>query len=166
MKKFISIILATTVFMALLLNSTTVYAASSNNTKHKYTEKEIILIARVVYAESRGEPFLGKVAVAQVVMNRFEAGYGKTVASVVFARHQFCVSRKTNSECIRAVRSALIKKILPKNTYFFRTSRSTHWRKGMYYYKRIGHHSFFTLGKAILPIKQINISLIKTVPMI
>ena len=59
---------------------------------YQYSEDEKKLIARVVYAESRGERWEGKVAVAQVVINRFESGkFGNSVKRVVFAKKQFGV---------------------------------------------------------------------------
>ena len=62
---------------------------------YQYSEAEKIIIARVVYAESRGECFEGQVAVAQTVINRFESGkFGKTVKRVATTPNQFAYSRK------------------------------------------------------------------------
>lgn len=49
--------------------------------------KQLECLAQNVYWEAAGESFEGKVAVAQVTMNRLESGrYGKTVCQVVFQR--------------------------------------------------------------------------------
>jgi len=111
---------------------------------HVYTEQEKAYIARVVYAEARGEPFEGKVAVAAVVLNRFESGkFGRTVKRVVFARNQFAVARRYNDECMAAVNAAIDQRdAFPKNMYYFRVSRSKRWRN-FKYYTRIGNHSFY-----------------------
>jgi len=111
---------------------------------HIYTEQEKAYIARVVYAEARGEPFEGKVAVAAVVLNRFESGrFGRTVKKVVFARNQFAVSRRYNAECMAAVNAAIDQRdAFPDDMYYFQVPKSKRWRN-FKYYTRIGHHSFY-----------------------
>jgi len=58
-----------------------------------YTQAELDLIARTVYAEAAGEPYEGKVAVAAVILNRVRsAEFPDTVAGVVYEPWQFsCV---------------------------------------------------------------------------
>jgi spore germination cell wall hydrolase CwlJ-like protein len=115
---------------------------------YQYSEKDIKMIARVVYGESRSQPFLGKAAVSLVVINRHESGrYGKTIRCVIFAKNQFYVAKKTDQTCIRAVHWAIKNRVLPKNTYYFRRSKSKNWHHRQYYC-RIGSHSFYTSGKA------------------
>ena len=111
---------------------------------YQYSEQEMKYIARVVYAESRGEDFAGQVAVATVVMNRFESGkFGKTVKRVVLARNQFAVSRRYNDDCMTAVETAIaMKGMYPDDLYYFQVSKSKHWRN-FEYYCRIGNHSFY-----------------------
>lgn len=111
---------------------------------YAYSEQEKAFIARVVYAEARGEIFEGKVAVAAVVLNRFESGrFGKTVKRVVFARNQFAVSRRYTAECMKAVEIAIDNKdAYPDDMYYFRVSKSKKWRN-FDYFTRIGNHSFY-----------------------
>ena len=54
-------------------------------------EKEIDLMARTIYGEARGEGLNGMQAVANVIMNRVNAGkwYGRTVKDVVLKPWQF-----------------------------------------------------------------------------
>ena len=54
-------------------------------------EKEIDLLARTIYGESRGEGVEGMQAVANVIMNRVNAGkwYGRTVSEVVLKPYAF-----------------------------------------------------------------------------
>lgn len=119
-------------------------AKQLNAPAYVYSEQEKAYIARVVYAEARGEPFEGKAAVAAVVLNRFESGkFGRTVKKVVFARNQFAVSRRYNAECMAAVTAAIDQRdAFPDNMYYFQVSRSKRWRN-FKYYTRIGHHSFY-----------------------
>jgi len=110
---------------------------------YQYSEAEKIIIARVVYAESRGECFEGQVAVAQTVINRFESGkFGKTVKRVATTPNQFAYSRKWNKQNMKAVEEAILKRPHPKNMFYFQRSKSKRWRN-FKYYKRIGNHSFY-----------------------
>ena len=110
---------------------------------YQYSEDEKKLIARVVYAESRGERWEGRVAVAQVVINRFESGkFGNSVRRVVFAKNQFAVSSKYNDESMQAVEAVIEEKEHPENMFYFQVSRRKKWRNFVYY-DRIGNHNFF-----------------------
>lgn len=58
-----------------------------------YTWDEVMLLARLVYAEADGEPYVGKVAVAAVVLNRVRSPlFPDTIAGVIYEPWQFsCV---------------------------------------------------------------------------
>lgn len=63
--------------------------SSSNNTN--YTG-DANLLARLVYAESRGEPYAGQVAVASVVLNRVKSSsFPNSVAGVIYQSGAFSV---------------------------------------------------------------------------
>ena len=52
-----------------------------------YTEEDLYWMARIISAESRGEPLLGKLAVGTVVLNRVaSAGFPDTIHDVIFDR--------------------------------------------------------------------------------
>ncbi len=109
-----------------------------------YSDKEKAYIARVVYAEARGEKFEGQVAVASVVLNRFESGrFGSSVKRVVLARSQFAVSKKYSDQAFAAVEEAIANRnLFPEDMYYFQASKNKHWRN-FEYYVRIGGHSFY-----------------------
>jgi|GEM_PF-3853590 len=66
-------------------------AEPEKSAKRVYSAAEKKLIARVVYAESRGEPFEDQAAVAAVVINRYESGrFGRTLKT--------WFTRKTSSQ--------------------------------------------------------------------
>ena len=49
-------------------------------------------VTRVVYAEARKEPYIGKIAVAWVIKNRFNHPrkmYGRTITEITQRKHQF-----------------------------------------------------------------------------
>jgi len=52
--------------------------------------KELDMLAHIVYGEARGEPYVGKVAVAAVVMNRLKSPqFPDTIAGVIFQPRAF-----------------------------------------------------------------------------
>jgi spore germination cell wall hydrolase CwlJ-like protein len=56
----------------------------------KYSKREFDCLARNIYYEAGVEDRLGKVAVAQVTLNRVKTGYwGKSICKVVYAPAQF-----------------------------------------------------------------------------
>ena len=72
------------------------------------------LLAKLVYAEARGEPYKGQVAVAAVVLNRVEsASFPNTISGVIYQRNAFtCVNNGSinntpDSSSIRAALDAL-----------------------------------------------------------
>lgn len=78
------------------------------------TESESYLLARLVHGEARGEPYVGKVAVAAVVLNRVRsASFPNTVSGVIFQTGAFdCVYDgqlwlTPDEESIRAANDAL-----------------------------------------------------------
>ena len=52
-----------------------------------YREDEVFWLARIIHAESAGEPLIGKIAVGNVVLNRVRSAYyPNTIYSVIFDR--------------------------------------------------------------------------------
>lgn len=87
---------------------------TSDTPKSAGNQAEIDLIARVVYAEAKGEPFEGKVAVAAVILNRVQhPEFPDTVRGVIFEPRAFCVvannaiESKASCAAVRATISAL-----------------------------------------------------------
>lgn len=84
LKTFMASLLAA----AMLLGGTT--AIAQGRGAHRFTPAQMDLLARVVSAEARGEPYEGQVAVAAVILNRMESGkFPKTLEGVVYQKHQF-----------------------------------------------------------------------------
>ncbi len=79
-----------------------------------YRETELSLLARLVSGEARGEPYIGQVAVAAVVLNRVRSDeFPDTVSGVIFQRGAFDAvwdgqfDLTPTDSCIRAARDAL-----------------------------------------------------------
>ena len=86
---------------------------ASNNTS-TVSNSDLNLLAHLVYAESRGEPYSGQVAVAAVVLNRVKStSFPNTVAGVIYEKGAFSVvadgqiNLQPNQTAISAARDAL-----------------------------------------------------------
>ena len=89
-------------------------SAGSSAAAGSYNESEIYTLARLVHAEARGEPYLGKVAVAAVVLNRVRsASFPNTISGVIYQAGAFdCVADgqinlSPDSDSLRAARDAM-----------------------------------------------------------
>lgn len=129
----------------------------SHNSKQLYiTGEDIDLMAKLVAAESIGEPYEGKVAVASVVLNRtINPSFPNTIKGVIFQKNAFsCVKNGSiksvaNQDCYNAVYDA-IKGYDPSNEALFFYNPATATCKWMKTTKKvnektIGHHTFFKL---------------------
>ena len=79
-----------------------------------YRESELSLLARLVSGEARGEPYIGQVAVAAVVLNRVRSdSFPDTVSGVIFQPGAFDAvwdgqfDITPTASCIRAARDAM-----------------------------------------------------------
>lgn len=121
------------------------------NGQVKVSERDMELLARLVYAEARGEPYEGQVAIAAVVLNRVASPhFPDTVREVIFARNAFSpvqngkLSTKTNESARKAVRDA-INGADPSNgsLYFFNPDTATsRWIWSRPQTVQIGNHVF------------------------
>jgi len=120
------------------------------------TAEDIDLMAKLVSAESIGEPYTGKIAVASVVLNRtIDPHFPNTIQKVIFQKNAFsCVkngkiSASANQDCYNAVYDA-IKGVDPTNDalFFYNPTIATcNWMKETHKINQttIGHHTFFKI---------------------
>lgn len=55
-----------------------------------YLESDLYLLAKMIHAEAEGEPFLGKVAVGAVIMNRLhDPRFPNSIKEIIFQPGQF-----------------------------------------------------------------------------
>ena len=66
----------------------------SSRSKNTVSSANLDLLAKCVYAEARGEPYTGQVAIAAVVLNRVKSSsFPNTVSGVIYQKNAFtCVS--------------------------------------------------------------------------
>jgi N-acetylmuramoyl-L-alanine amidase len=129
----------------------------NHDTKQLYiTGEDIDLMAKLVSAESGGEPYTGKVAVASVVLNRtIDSHFPSTIKEVIFQKNAFsCVKNgrinaSANQDCYNAVYDA-IRGADPTNDalFFYNPATATsNWMKETEKINKttIGHHTFFKI---------------------
>lgn len=68
------------------------YNVTGNKTlaNSNYTSTDLYLLAKTIYAEGRGEPYVGQVAIGAVILNRVESSsFPNTVAGVIYQKGAF-----------------------------------------------------------------------------
>lgn len=126
------------------------------NTAH-YTSKDVFWLARIIEAEAGGEPYEGKVAVGNVVLNRVKSkDFPNTIYDVIFEYYgnipQFSpvangtIYNTPSQESINAAKDALNGyKPVGNATYFFNPNKAAgSWIvKSKSYVAKIGSHVFY-----------------------
>lgn len=79
-----------------------------------FSSSDVYLLARTIYAEGRGEPYTGQVAIGAVILNRIRnAAFPNTVSGVVYQKHAFTavsdgqINLTPNDTAMRAARDAI-----------------------------------------------------------
>jgi Cell wall hydrolyses involved in spore germination len=115
------------------------------------SQNDINLMARAVYGEARGEPYIGQVAVAAVILNRLESpSFPNTISGILFEPGAFtCVADgqiwlTPNQTAYKAVRDALNGWDPTGGAlYYFNPATATSkWIWSRPQLKRIGKHIF------------------------
>ena len=122
----------------------------------KATNAELLCLAKNIYYEARGEPMHGKIAVAQVTLNRVthRTEFQSSICGVVYAKHQFSWTMGPHREPrgpawheAQAIAKAVIigTAYLPsfKALYFHNLTVQPQWNKTKELVARIGNHIFY-----------------------
>ncbi len=79
-----------------------------------YSSSDVYLLARTIYAEGRGEPYSGQVAIGAVVLNRVKSpDFPNTVAGVVYQKNAFTavtdgqINLTPDDKAMRAAKDAI-----------------------------------------------------------
>ncbi|WP_175638782.1 cell wall hydrolase [Metabacillus schmidteae] len=119
------------------------------------TTSEMDLLARLVHAEAKGEPFAGKVAVASVVLNRVDSSlFPNDIKSVIYQKDQGyyaftpvqngTINQIADASAKAAVKEALAFRGMGKGSLYFynpKTATST-WITSREVTITIGDHRF------------------------
>lgn len=121
-----------------------------------YSDKDLYWLSRIIHAESAGEPMKGKIAVANVVLNRVESPlFDNNIYDVVFDRKygvQFTptangtVYNTPTGDSIAAAKRALLgENTAGESLYFLNPTISTSFWivNNRTFYMSIGNHDFY-----------------------
>jgi N-acetylmuramoyl-L-alanine amidase len=123
----------------------------AKNIPDGYSQNDINLMSNAVYGESRGEPYIGQVAVAAVIINRVEsAAFPNTVSGVIFEPGAFTavadgqIYLTPNKQAKKAVMDALNGwDPTGEALYYFNPDTATSsWIWGRPQIKKIGKHIY------------------------
>ncbi len=123
----------------------------ANNVPPGYSDNDLQLMAQAVYGEARGEPFVGQVAVAAVIINRINSPtFPNTASDVIFEPRAFTavadgqIWMEPDETSRRAVLDALNGQDPSGNaTYYFNPDTATSgWIWSRPQIKKIGKHIF------------------------
>ncbi len=101
--------------MSYVSGSSSSSSDSSSSGSGSYTsESDVMLLAKVVNGEARGEPYVGQVAVAAVILNRVDSSeFPNTLSGVIYQNGAFDavsdgqINLTPSDSCIKAARDAL-----------------------------------------------------------
>jgi N-acetylmuramoyl-L-alanine amidase len=130
--------------------------SGSNPNQYNLSQSDIDLLARLVNAESDGEPFEGQVAVAATILNRFnDPRYPKTIPGIIYqidnGRYQYSpvldgrISNPAGSSAYQAVTAALAgwDPSNGANGFYNPAKTTSQWVRSHPITTVIGNHVFF-----------------------
>ena len=137
---------------AKLFGTTTVAARGTS-----YTATDLYWMSRIIHAEAEAEPYTGKVAVGNVIINRVKSSlFPNTIKGVIFEYYkgipQFSpvadgtIYNTPNADSIKAAKAAMSgTSVVGSATYFFNPDKSegTWIVENKTLVKRIGDHVFY-----------------------
>ncbi|MFX4260661.1 cell wall hydrolase [Pelotomaculum propionicicum] len=132
-------------------------AAAESRSRINLSTEEMMLLARLIHAEARGESFEGQVAVGAVILNRLASPhFPKTIHDVVFQRskhvYQFSpvgdgsINLEPDDRAVRAAIEAISGEDPSRGALFFYNPdiSADKWIRTLPVITRIGNHVFAT----------------------
>lgn len=123
---------------------------SSSSSSGKYSQSDVNLLARIISAESRGEPYTGQVAVGAVVLNRVaHPSFPDTISGVIYQKGAFTAltdgqfDQPVAESCYKAARDAM-NGWDPQGRHLLLQSQTatSQWIRSRPVVATIGHHVF------------------------
>lgn len=89
-------------------------STTNNNNNTSYSNSDVMLLARLIYGEARGESYTGQIAVGAVVMNRVKSSsFPNTISGVIYQPYAFTavadgqINLTPDSKAISAAKEAM-----------------------------------------------------------
>lgn len=118
----------------------------------KMNTNELDLLARIINAEARNQPYEGKIAVGNVIMNRVNnSKFPNTIKEVIYQKGQFypvvngAINKQPSEDSIKAAKEVLAGRTVVNSNvlYFYNPVTSTSdWIFSREVSKKIGDHAF------------------------
>ncbi|MFA5527906.1 MAG: cell wall hydrolase [Peptostreptococcales bacterium] len=118
-----------------------------------YSEEDIYWLSRIIEAEAQGEPYEGKLAVANVIINRKNnSEFPNTIKEVIFDGYQFTpviigtIYNTPSEASVKAAKDALAgKNNIGNCLYFLNPTKSTNFWivKNKTFFTSIDNHDFY-----------------------
>lgn len=116
-----------------------------------YDEESVYWLSRIISCESGNQPMTGKIAVANVVLNRvYNPNFPSTIYDVIFQKNQFSpvasgsIYREPNAASVIAAKLALDgAEVLPGVLFFNRAGLKCYASRNREFVATIGGHSFY-----------------------
>lgn len=116
------------------------------------SDQELVWLAATIQAEAGGEPYVGKLAVGTVIMNRVRSSsFPNDIIGVITQNMQFAsyrsgmveayINRGPNSSCMQAAREVLGGQRVGEYLFFMTRKWADYYR--IMDYNMIGNHAFF-----------------------
>lgn len=134
-----------------------------DSTAIKYTKRDFDCLARNIYYEAGVEDRLGKVAVAQVTLNRVKTGYwGRNICKVVYSPAQFSWTKvkrrawmpnigpsweESKQVAAEVLDQGLRIRTLKTSLFYHADYVSPNWRDNSKRVTKVGRHIFYTQAK-------------------
>ncbi len=118
--------------------------------KFNYENNDFDLLSRLIYSEAGNQPYIGKIAVGNVVLYRSQQN-NQSIEEVIYSKNQFdgvntnSFNREPNAESKKAAVEVLSGVSIINDGYFFANLNlcSPNWAKEKTFICRIGDHWFF-----------------------
>lgn len=129
----------------------TIFVGERLSIPSSVTASEKRLMAQLVTAEAKGEPYAGQVAVATVILNRVDSPlFPNTISSVIYQAGQFTpvrtgsINQTPTASAIRAVDEALAFRGQGRGSLYFYNPKiaTNHWIATRQHTITIGNHVF------------------------
>lgn len=116
-----------------------------------YNSNDVYWLSHIINAESRNQPFKGKIAVGTVIMNRVESGrFPNSIHSVIFSGNQFSpvqdgsIYKEPSTECVIVAKLVLDGAREAGDSLFFNRADLRSWAsRNKTFVTTIADHSFF-----------------------
>lgn len=134
-----------------------------DSTAIKYTKRDFDCLARNIYYEAGVEDRLGKVAVAQVTLNRVKTGYwGRNICKVVYSPAQFSWTKvkrrawmpnigpsweESKQVAAEVLDQGLRIRTLKTSLFYHADYVNPNWRDNSKRVTKVGRHIFYTQAK-------------------